>query len=409
MNSGDALPDPVRWLYGTQWFGIKLGLDGARRLAREMGVVLEQAAAQKIIHVAGTNGKGSTCAMLSSICRAHGLRTGLYTSPHLVSLKERFQIDGACITELALCEALSEIRERIKDWEPHPTFFEITTILALQWFQRERVEVLILETGMGGRLDATNIVTPAVSVLTPIGLDHQQYLGETLAEIAGEKSGIMKPRVPVVSAPQEPAALTVLEAEARRLDCRFELVQQPWGNGPLGLAGEVQRWNAALAVAALEAGEIHVSQDAIKKGLADARWPGRFDRVRENLVLDGAHNAHAAKALCATWKSVFPNEKASLIFGALQDKEQRELLKALEPIVAEITFVPVNNPRAASVADLLTKATEFLPEIPSRTATSLTSALTYPTRHRRLVTGSLYLVGEALGLLANETQERSAQ
>ncbi len=379
------------------------------RLARAMGVVLEGPRALKFIHVAGTNGKGSTCAMIANICHAQGWRTGLYTSPHLLSLKERFQINGECIPESVLCEELNRIREQVVDWEQHPTFFEIVTVLALRWFQQESVEVVVLETGMGGRLDATNIVTPLVSVLTPIGLDHQQHLGESLALIAEEKAGIFKPGIPVISALQEEEALAVFRDKARRLGCSLEVVEQPWTESAVALKGEAQRWNAALAIAALRAAGLAITPAAIEKGLSSVRWPGRFEKVDNNLVLDGAHNPHAARELCETWQTTFPGERAELIFGALQDKDVRGLLNVLAPIIGTLTLVPITNPRALTVEQLHEIALEHFPAVPRSTAASLEEALERPAQLRRLVCGSLYLVGEAIGLLQGHTPERSAQ
>lgn len=409
MKAQISLPEAVAWLYSTQLFGIKLGLAGMHRLARAMGVELEGPRASKFIHVAGTNGKGSTCAMVASICQAQGWRTGLYTSPHLLSLKERFQISGERIPETVLCEELNRIREQVEGWEPHPTFFEIVTVLALRWFQQESVDIVVLETGMGGRLDATNIVTPLVSVLTPIGLDHQQHLGESLALIAEEKAGIFKPGIPVISALQEEEALAVFRDKARLLGCSLEVVEQPWTESAVALKGKVQRWNAALAIAALRAARLPITSASIEKGLSNVRWPGRFEKVGDNLILDGAHNPHAARVLCETWQTTFPGERAELIFGALQDKDVCGLLNALIPITGKLTLVQITNPRALTVEQLHEIALEQFPAVPRSTAASLEEALARPAQLRRLVCGSLYLVGEAIGLLQGHTPERSTQ
>ena len=203
MNYREALA----WLYATQRFGIKLGLENIERLLAALpGSGLETAAPCKVIHVAGTNGKGSVCAMIDAIARTAGHRTGLFTSPHLVSFRERVRVDGKKISEGEVAGGLTEIRELIRDWDPHPTFFEIATALALQHFQKTRCEILVLETGMGGRLDATNAVQSSVSVITPIDFDHEKWLGHSIDQIAKEKAGIIKPRTPVISAPQRPEA-----------------------------------------------------------------------------------------------------------------------------------------------------------------------------------------------------------
>ena len=417
MATGGAqgLSDALEWLYGTQLFGVKLGLEGMRRLADALGLALEGSAAPRFLHVAGTNGKGSTCALLESVCRAAGRRTGLYTSPHLVSLRERFRIDGALISEVELADALHRIRRLVSDWEPHPTFFEIVTALGLEWFERKGADWVVLETGMGGRLDATNVVTPVVSVLTPVGLDHQQYLGTGLAQIAAEKAGILKAGVPAVSAPQSPEVLEVFARVAKEKGAPLRVIAEPWGGGPVGLAGGVQRWNAALAVAALEAAELKPGAKALRDGFAQVQWPGRFQRLSADLVVDGAHNPAAASALVETWREEYPGEKASLIFGALQDKDAGEVLRILAPITSALTFVPVQSPRSFSVCQLRQLAAGAFrleggtqaPEIFE--AASVVSALARGSKGRRLVAGSLYLVGEVLALHTGAAQERSAQ
>ncbi|MEY2602213.1 MAG: dihydrofolate synthase / folylpolyglutamate synthase, partial [Verrucomicrobiota bacterium] len=195
--------EALAWLYSLQRFGIKLGLENIQRLIAELHVDLGNA---PVIHVAGTNGKGSVCAMIDSICRAQKYRTGLFVSPHLVTFRERIRINGEMISENEVAGGLSNIRKLVADWEPHPTFFEIATALALKHFAEAKIDIVILETGLGGRLDATNAVQSNAAVITPIALDHQEWLGDSLAKIASEKAGIIKPRTPVVSAPQLPEA-----------------------------------------------------------------------------------------------------------------------------------------------------------------------------------------------------------
>jgi dihydrofolate synthase/folylpolyglutamate synthase len=410
------LSQNLQWLYATQTFGVKLGLEGMRRLAGALGIRTGGPGAPRFLHVAGTNGKGSTCALMESVCRAAGWRTGLYTSPHLVSLRERFRLDGEPISAAELCAGLERIRAFVSDWEPHPTFFEIVTALGLEWFQRKGAEFVVLETGLGGRLDATNIVTPAVSVLTPIGLDHQKYLGDTLVQIAAEKAGIIKHGVPVVSAPQTGEVLALFALAARERGATFETVSQPWTRGPVGLAGPVQRWNAALAVAALEAAGLQPGEDAVHAGLAQVQWPGRFQCLGPDLIVDGAHNPDGAAALVDTWREVFPGEKASLIFGALDDKDAAAVLKGLLPIVAELTVVPVQSPRALDLARLRHTAAAVLGSCDGDAAPrvfeapDLVAALARRAGvGRRLVTGSLYLVGEALALRLGVPRDESLQ
>ncbi len=400
------------WLYSTQRFGVKLGLDGMRRLCAALGLgerAMGAPGGADFLHVAGTNGKGSVCAMLEAMCGAAGLRTALYTSPHLVSLRERFRCGGLVISEEELLEALVRVRAVACGWEAHPTFFEIVTAVALGWFERCGAQVVVWETGLGGRLDATNVVMPAVSVLTPVGLDHQQYLGDTLEAIAREKAGILKPSVPVVSAPQADGVRAVLEEVARERGSALRFVEEAWTAGPVGLAGPAQRWNAALAVAALEAAGLPVGGAAVHAGLAGVRWPGRFEQLAPDLVVDGAHNPAGAVALVEAWREVFPGEQATLVFGALEDKEVVGVLRELAPVVGEVVCVGVRSPRALPVERMSELAGHALPGVGVRVAADVGAALQLPARGRRLVCGSLYLVGEVLGLRAGALPEWSAQ
>ena len=403
----DPLADALEWLYSTQWFGVKLGLEGMQRLVFASGVDLQ--AGPRFFHVAGTNGKGSTCAMLASICREAGIRTGLYTSPHLVSLRERFQFEGEHIAEGELRDALQRLRVMVKGWDPHPTFFELVTVLALEWFQCKGAEVVVLETGMGGRLDATNVVTPMVSVLTPVGQDHQQYLGATLGEIALEKAGIVKRGVPVVSAPQDPEVMAVFKKQCLLMGSPFAVVDHPWTNSAPTLAGEVQRWNAALAVAAIRAAQLPVTEEECRRGLAKVRWPGRFDVVREDLVLDGAHNPAAAAVLVHTWRERFGSARASVVFGALEDKDVPAILRTLAPLAKEFILVPIQNPRSIGAQRLSSMVAEAMPSVPVRLAGDVSEALAMQSDAPKLVTGSLYLVGEVLAHLKGEPRRCTVQ
>ena len=392
MNYRDALA----WLYGSQTFGIKLGLDNTRNL---LAAADDPHRRLRFLHVAGTNGKGSTCAMLDSMLRADGLRAGLYTSPHLVDFRERIRLDGQMIPEDAVAEGLTLLRAASAGWDHAPTFFELSTVLAAWWFAREAVDYVVWETGMGGRLDATNAVTPLVSVITPIGLDHRQWLGDTLAEIAAEKAGIIKPGVPVVSAPQAADASEVLAARANEAGAPMCFVKEPWNDGPVALLGDYQRWNAALACAALDATQLVCDEDARRRGLAAVQWDGRFQRLGDDIVLDGAHNPEAADVLVRTWREVFGTNRARLVFGAMKDKDVPALLRILRGIADEIWLVPIaNNSRSCQPEELqeMAKAAGFS----KIRATTLDDALAQSGS--MLVTGSLFLVGEALALLRGE-------
>ncbi len=400
MNYRDALA----WVYGRQSFGIKLGLDNTRRLLAAAG---NPQSRLRFLHVAGTNGKGSTCAMMDAILRAAGHRTGLYTSPHLVDFRERIRLDGAMIPEDAVAEGLSLLREAAKTCDHAPTFFELVTVLAAWWLAREEAEYVVWETGMGGRLDATNAVLPDVAVITPIGLDHQKWLGDTLAQIAGEKAGIIKSEVPVVSAPQAQEVREVLTSTAAGVGAPITFVSEPWSGVTAGLAGAHQRWNAALACAALRAAGVRVDADAELQGLSSVVWPGRFQRVGEDLVVDGAHNPSAIETLVATWREVYGDVRASLVFGAVLDKDIEALLLALRSIADEVWLVPVNNLRGASPEELrpMAEAARFatIHDGPVEASLAAARAGGRPV----LVAGSLFLAGEVLALLEGATRPQA--
>jgi len=385
--------ESLAWLYSTQQFGIKLGLDNIRGLLRALGDPQE---GLSFLHVAGTNGKGSVCAMLDSILRAGGRRTGLYTSPHLVDFRERIRVSGEKIPQEAVQRGLEVLRELAADWTHSPTFFELATALALRHFAESGCEFVVLETGMGGRLDATNTIVPLVSVITPVALDHTHWLGTSLPEIAWEKAGIIKPGVPVICARQEPQAAAVIIRRAEELGCSLQSIERPLDGREVGLRGVHQRENAAVAVAALEAAGLKISDDAIAQGLRDIRWPGRFQIIAERLVLDGCHNPHAAARLLLNWREAFGGEKAAIIFGALGDKDFSTMLEILTPIGREVCFVPVRSERSAAPETLASACT-----LPHRVFASAKDALA-ATQGRTLVTGSLFLVGEVLELLGFE-------
>ncbi len=409
MNYADA----VAWLYSTQMYGIKLGLGNIRRLVEVLRVRVDGGGGTKFIHVAGTNGKGSVCAMLDAICRAAGRKTGLFISPHLVTFRERIRVNGVMISETEIAAGLTEIRRAVEGWEPEFTFFEITTALALAHFQRCGVEIAVLETGMGGRLDATNVVTPAVSVITPIALDHQQWLGDSLAAIAGEKAGIIKPGVPVVTSGQDAAAEGVLRRVAIEQNSAFDLVTEPIRGIAINLAGSHQNWNAALALRALELAGIEASEAAVSRGLATVEWPGRFQSSGGRFVLDGAHNPAAAQRLVETWREIYGAERATVVLGILRDKDVRGICAALLPIAARIIAVPVQNERTSQPEDVVAMVRECSMEAGCEVIGNLPAALDRASANeeRVLVTGSLFLVGEALVHfgLAPESKEKSAQ
>lgn len=395
MNYREALA----WLYSTQRFGIKLGLENAARLF----AALRLPARHRVIHVAGTNGKGSVCAMAEAVGRAAGLCTGLFTSPHLITFRERIQVRGERITERQVCEGLSRIRDLVHAWEPHPTFFEITTALGLLHFAEMECDLVVLETGLGGRLDATNAIKSNVAVLTPIGLDHQEILGHSLGEIAREKAGIIKPGVPVISSPQGPACEKVIRSRAAECGASLCFIASPY-DSEINLAGEYQRWNAALAVAAIAGAGIELPAKAIRTGLMSVYWPARFQRWSERLVIDGAHNEPSALALAATWKETFGRERAHLILGMLRDKDAAAIWRALAPIASQVTLAHFASERALPPAALRATISAISPEIPIHELADISEGLfpAPPTSTPVLITGSLHFAGEALAVLRGE-------
>ncbi|PYS71495.1 MAG: bifunctional folylpolyglutamate synthase/dihydrofolate synthase [Acidobacteria bacterium] len=378
--------ETLAWIYGLQRFGIKLGLENIQRLIAALHVDLGGA---RVIHVAGTNGKGSVCAMIDSILRAQKYRTGLFTSPHLVTFRERVRVDGEMISEDGVANGLTAIRNLVRDWEPHPTFFEIATALALKHFSNAKIDIVILETGLGGRLDATNAVQPNVSIITPIDLDHQQWLGESLEEIAHEKAGIIKPRIPVVAAAQAPDAEKVIRDRAVECQAPLQFVNDSYHKSTVGLPGEHQKQNAALAIA------------AIARGLASVDWPARFQRWDDRIVIDGAHNPAAAQVLAQTWQETFGDQRASLILAILSDKDLRGICEALAPIADSVFLPKIRTDRAFPPDELAKVLCASIPSLPYCTTQSIADAFDQARAkpNRILLTGSLHFAGEVLAWL----------
>ena len=392
MNYREALA----WLYSLQRFGIKLGLENIRRLIAALHVDL---AGARVIHVAGTNGKGSVCAMIDAIARAAGYRTGLFTSPHLITFRERVRVNGEMISEEAVAAALTKIRDLVATWEPHPTFFEITTALALQHFATAKIDIVILETGMGGRLDATNAVQSDVAVITPIDFDHQKWLGDTLEQIASEKAGIIKPKVPVVSAPQPLQAEQVILARASECKVPIHFVSERYGQTPIALHGAHQKQNAAIAITALRDAKIDINDSAIARGLLNVEWPARFQRWDQRTFLDGAHNPVAVHALANTWRESFGGQRTSLVLAVLSDKDLPGICEALVPITDHVVLPRIRSERAANPQEL---AKIFI-NLGTRCQICGTLADALEKAGARdasvLITGSLHFAGEALAYL----------
>lgn len=403
--------ESIQYLYSLRLFGAKLGLENTFKLAALAG---EPQKKLRFIHVAGTNGKGSTCAMLESIYRAAGLRVGLFTSPHLVSFRERIQIGRQLISEnevVRLVEKLQKLLEQFPK-EHHPTFFEVITVMALGFFAEHSCDLVIWETGLGGRLDATNIVTPVASLITNIALDHQQWLGDTLEKIAFEKAGIIKPGIPAITTTDEPEALTVIKKMAQEKKSPLAIVTGEEIPPPElailfenAMLGEHQKRNAALTLATVEIlqGQIPVSAEQIRDGLQNVHWPGRLQLIQKNgkkFLLDGAHNVAGAKVLREAIERNDYSGERTLILGILEDKEWRQICKMLAPLARKIFAVRVSSQRTADPGELAEACRAANPSAQIFVCDSLKQALQKTSsEHFVIITGSLYLIGEALELL----------
>jgi dihydrofolate synthase / folylpolyglutamate synthase len=356
------------------------------------------------VHVAGTNGKGSVCALIAAALRESGLRVGLYTSPHLERINERFRVNGREASTAEISRLSSRVRAAFRSVRLQPTQFEFLTAIAFLYFARQRVAIAVVEVGLGGRLDATNALEHvAVSVITNIGLDHVEWLGKTEERIAGEKAGIVRPRVPLVTGASG-AALGVISRVARERGASITVVDRPLPSvPPTRFTGPHQRRNAAVAFAALRALRglgLALPEAAVRRGFARAEWPGRFERFttkagqnRISWILDGAHNVPAARALAESLKSE-RIRRVELLFGALRDKDYVGIARELAPLADSVTTVAVSSSRAASARDLARLGPWRKRARPSP---ALGAALSEIVRRRPLtpvlVTGSLYLVG----------------
>jgi dihydrofolate synthase/folylpolyglutamate synthase len=413
VTYGEAV-SRVLALRGGEQVGMRPGLE---RIETLLGALGHPERRYHLVQVGGTNGKGSVSAMLAAMLKAAGRRTGLYTSPHLVSFRERIRVNAEPISEDAVADGVEALATAVARLDA--SMFEATTALALDHFAREEVEVAVLEVGLGGRLDATTVGTPAVSVLTQIDLDHQAILGPTLADIAREKAAIVRAGL-ALSARQAPEVAAVVEARAAAVgvpllvagrDLRVEVEWAHLGGqriacaGPdwelrgldLALLGTFQPQNALLAVAA--ARHLGVPEAGIRAGLARVQWPGRFQVLGAGpfVVLDGAHNPGGARALAASLRASFAGEPATLIAGFSSDKDARAILAALAPFARRLIATAAAHPRAvppAQVAALVPAGSA-----PARVAPSVAAALDLAAGDPTAVTvvaGSLYLVADAL-------------
>jgi len=400
--------ETLRWLTGLRNLGSRLGVDRMRLLSARLGNPERVA---PCFHVAGTNGKGSTSAMIEAIQRAQGRRTGLYTSPHLVAIGERIQVDRAPLSDskvVALAERLRPHYEAIRAEDPEnaPTFFELITAAALLEFAERKVDVAILETGLGGRLDATNVCAPEVCVITSIGLDHQEYLGPTLAAIAAEKAGIIKPSVPCVVGDVPSEAETVIVARAREVGAPLHFVRDRFASGlpETNLAGEHQRRNAGAALLACElATRLPIDDAKARAALRSIEWAGRWQEFRladgRRLIIDGSHNEEGIRAVEPLLAAL---SSPTVIVGALGVDRARPLVAAAARAAGRLVLVRPDNERACSVEELAALVpADFKGEVRRASVAELfpSSSTCVADGETIVVLGSLYLVGEVLARL----------
>ena len=432
--------DSLHALFALERFGIRPGLDTIRRLVRAMG---DPQSSYRAIIVAGTNGKGSVVAMADSALRAAGHRVGRYTSPHLSGLAERFVVDGVAIPERELRQEAAQLHEQVdrmlsEGRLPHPpTFFEATTAIALSWFRRTGVDLALLEVGLGGRFDATNIVTPVAGVITSIGLEHRQYLGDTIETIAAEKAGVIKTGMVVVTTETTPAVLALFEETCQRRGARLVRASEgtavrvtPGGDQReitvttsrrayppfrLGLAGAHQVSNATGAIRLLEVLSdtgVPVGGDAIVTGLSTVVWPGRLELVRVGdrgaILFDAAHNPAAAAALSTYLRTTFPTG-LPIVLGAMSDKDVDGIVAALAPCATRFVCTAPDTPRAIPADALAARVRQRAGSTPVSADRTPRRAVEAAWRGSKTVcvTGSIFLVGELLSATATLSRRSS--
>ncbi|HTF99059.1 MAG TPA: folylpolyglutamate synthase/dihydrofolate synthase family protein [Nitrospirota bacterium] len=438
MPLADSYRETIDYLFALQKYGVKLALANTQQLMHLMG---DPHRKFKSVHIAGTNGKGSTSTFIASMLMAAGFRVGLYTSPHLINFTERIRINGVQIPEPDVVALTGRVRkaylqnsDNTSKRPLNPTFFEVTTTVAFTYFAESGVDIAVLEAGMGGRLDATNIVDPLVSVITNIDLDHMEYLGPTIELIAREKAGIIKAGVPLVFGTRQPEATAVIEGEAALKGCRsvqlgrdfsaetisgvlkptfdYRGITSDYHGLQVQLAGRHQVDNACIAVAAIELlrdSGISIGDDSVRRGLAQAHWEGRMEQLahKPDLYLDGAHNPASARALAAVLRELKPRYgKTVLVLGILGDKDYRSIISELVPLADHIVVTKPLYARALDVEALAGEVRKL------HDAIIVTETVPDALRRARstaspddliIVTGSLYVVGDARAALLDHT------
>ncbi len=430
-------PEAMDFLTGLTKFGINFGLGRITELLSRLGNPHHRL---PVIHVGGTNGKGSTVAMIDAVLRAAGYRVGQFTSPHLHSYAERTKIDGVTISDDKIADLLTRMRPELElmvtEGYEHPTEFEVSTALSLLYFAQEQVDLVVLEVGLGGLIDSTNVIpAPLITVITNVAMDHMDYLGQTTAEIAQVKAGIIKPGVPLVTAADDPEALAVIRERCREVaaplvivgrDVTYQVLQvdeqgtvfdlageflgRQWSQLRTALLGEHQVLNAATAVAVLaylQQTGYTIPAETFYQGLAQVCWPARLEIVRRHplVVLDGAHNVAGAGALARALPRIFHYRRLILVLGMLADKEREKVVHLLAPLAEKIIITKPNSPRAAGWEELAVIIRQFgkevllEPEISRAVAKALELAA---ADDLVCITGSLYMVADARAELIGE-------
>ena len=418
MASKSPYQNCLKSMYGLRRFGIRLGLSAIRKILAGLG---NPQNAFACIHVAGTNGKGSVASALASILTRAGYKTGLYTSPHLMDFNERIQVNGRPISNNRVVDSYRAIK-KVHSANREPTFFEFATVMAFHEFARQKVDWAIIETGMGGRLDATNIIRPRLSIITNISLEHRDYLGNTLSQISAEKAGIIKYRTPLVTGIRQKIALSVVEEKAAEKsaplyrfgrdfrvrrnasgDFSYFGIGSTWHHMKTGLTGRHQVDNAALVLAACEVVSKRAPKllpEHIRTGLVQNRWPGRLEVVSENptIILDGAHNFIAARNLARFLSTQLSKRNITMVIGILDDKPYRAMLNCLLPTADRVILTRAKINRAMEpeqlepVAKNLCPAVTIMPDVKQALKQAVKTAAPDDVI---CVAGSLYVVGEA--------------
>ena len=435
--------EALDYIYDLTKYGIKLGLENIKYLLYLLGNPHKKL---KIIHVAGTNGKGSTASLISSILKSDGYKVGLYTSPHLVDFTERIKINQKPISRKKVSELLERIKpliEKVSQTPPygHPTFFEVITSLAFLYFYEEKVDFLVLEVGLGGRLDATNVTEPLVSVITHVDYDHMDKLGNSLEKIAREKGGIIKPGGIVISSKQYDEVYkeikkiaddknSLLYSTGKEINYKvvksdvqgviFDLkgIYHHYKNLHTPLLGRHQADNATNAVAAVEALKMKgtdISQKAIRDGLEKVKWTGRLEIVRNNptIILDGAHNPNGAKIMHQALEEIFSYRYLTLVLAIFADKDYKKIIEVLAPGADLIIATKAENPRAASPQAISKEAAKYINENKIIAIENIPQAINYALSNSKedaliCITGSLYTVGEAKKYFKTKNRKHKA-